>query len=90
MRKWYTGHIIRLGGRYDGKKNKVEFFDSFGAVKDALSKAADATATKATEALDANNDGTFDIQDVIILAVRTPGVHVTRSSFLRKEPGGIA
>lgn len=35
--------------------------------------------------MDANNDGTFDIQDVIILAVRTPGVHVTRSSFLRKE-----
>lgn len=67
------------------KKNKVELFDSFGAVKDALSKAADATITKATEALDANNDGTFDIQDVIILAVRTPGVHVTRSSFLRKE-----
>lgn len=67
------------------KKNKVELFDSFGAVKDALSKAVDATITKATEALDANNDGTFDIQDVIILAVRTPGVHVTRSSFLRKE-----
>ena len=34
------------------KKNKAEFLDSFGAVKDALSKAADATVTKATGALD--------------------------------------
>lgn len=62
-----------------------KMFDSFGAVKNALEKAKDTAAGKATEALDANNDGTVDIQDIIILAIKIPGVHVTRESFLRRE-----
>ena len=62
-----------------------KMFDSFGAVKNALEKAKDTAVGKATEALDANNDGTVDIQDIIILAIKLPGVHVTRESFLRKE-----
>ena len=62
-----------------------KMFDSFGAVKNALEKAKDTAVGKATEALDANNDGTVDIQDIIILAIKRPGVHVTRESFLRKE-----
>ena len=56
-----------------------------GFIEDALVKVKDSTVSKATEALDANGDGTIDIQDVIILAVKTPGVHVARDSFLRKE-----
>lgn len=62
-----------------------KMFDSFGAVKNALEKAKDTAVGKATEALDANNDGTVDIQDIIILAIKIPGVHVTRESFLRRE-----
>lgn len=62
-----------------------KMFDSFGAVKNALEKAKDTAVGKATEALDANNDGTVDIQDIIILAIKLPGVHVTRESFLRRE-----
>ena len=62
-----------------------KMFDSFGAVKNALEKAKDTAVGKATEALDASNDGTVDIQDIIILAIKLPGVHVTRESFLRKE-----
>lgn len=62
-----------------------KMFDSFGAVKNALEKAKDTAVGKATEALDANNDGTVDIQDINILAIKLPGVHVTRESFLRKE-----
>lgn len=62
-----------------------KMFDSFGAVKNALEKAKNTAVGKATEALDANNDGTVDIQDIIILAIKLPGVHVTRESFLRKE-----
>lgn len=62
-----------------------KMFDSFGAVKNALEKAKDTAVGKATEALDANNDGTVDIQDIIILVIKLPGVHVTRESFLRKE-----
>lgn len=66
-------------------EKKINVFDSFSSVKDALVKAKDTTVSKASTALDANGDGTIDIQDVIILAVRTPGVHITRDSFLRKE-----
>lgn len=62
-----------------------KMFDSFDAVKNALEKAKDTAVGKATEALDANNDGTVDIQDIIILAIKLPGVHITRESFLRKE-----
>lgn len=66
-----------------GKKRKV--VDSIDSVKEALAEAKDTTVSKASAALDANGDGTIDIQDMIILAVRTPGVHITRDSFLRKE-----
>ena len=62
-----------------------KMFDSFGAVKNALEKAKDTAVGKATEALDANNEGTVDIQNIIILAIKLPGVHITRESFLRKE-----
>lgn len=60
-------------------------FESFGAVKNALEKVKDTASSKVSGALDVNGDGTVDIQDIIILAVRIPGVHVTRDSFLRKE-----
>lgn len=35
--------------------------------------------------IDQNGDGTVDITDVILMAVKVPGIHVTRSSFLQKE-----
>lgn len=37
------------------------------------------------QALDQNNNGEIDIEDIIILAFKTPGVHVTRANFLQKE-----
>lgn len=35
--------------------------------------------------LDVNNDGSVDIQDIITLGLKTPGVRVDREKFLRKE-----
>lgn len=35
--------------------------------------------------LDYNKDGKVDIQDIIVLAIRAPGIHVDRESFLRRE-----
>ena len=35
--------------------------------------------------LDCNQDGTVDIQDIITQALRLPGIHVDRASFLKKE-----
>ena len=66
-------------------EKKANVLDALDSVKDALVNVKDTAVSKVSDALDANNDGTIDIQDVIILAVRTPGVHVTRDSFLRKE-----
>lgn len=37
------------------------------------------------KALDQNNNGEIDIEDIITLAFKTPGVHVTRANFLQKE-----
>ena len=37
------------------------------------------------KALDQNGNGTVDIEDIIMLAVKLPGVHITRSTFLKKE-----
>lgn len=36
-------------------------------------------------ALDQNGNGEIDIEDIITLAFKAPGVHVTRSDFLQKE-----
>ena len=60
-------------------KNKL--FETIDAAKDALETAKD----NAVSVLDVNNDGSVDIQDVIILALKTPGVYINRESFLRKE-----
>ncbi|MCM1439284.1 MAG: hypothetical protein NC131_08820 [Roseburia sp.] len=49
--------------------------------KNAIIKAKDA----AIKALDQNGNGTIDIEDVIILSIKSPGVHITRDDFLKKE-----
>lgn len=40
---------------------------------------------KVTETMDVNDDGNIDIEDVIILGLRTPGIKINRDDFLRKE-----
>ena len=37
------------------------------------------------EAIDQNGNGEIDIEDVIILGLKTPGVRISRSDFLRQE-----
>ena len=49
--------------------------------KNAIIKAKDAVI----KALDQNGNGTVDIEDIIVLAIKTPGVHITRANFLKKE-----
>lgn len=44
------------------------------------------TSQKAlVDSLDQDHDGQFDSTDVILLALKTPGVRIDRESFLRKE-----
>jgi hypothetical protein len=67
----------------DNEKGKVQ--DVAGKVANAAKKAIIKTKDAVTDFLDQNDDGQIDIQDIITLAIKTPGVHVTRSAFLQKE-----
>ena len=49
--------------------------------KNAIIKARDTVI----KALDQNGNGTVDIEDIIVLAIKAPGVHITRANFLKKE-----
>lgn len=40
---------------------------------------------KVFDALDVNKDGKVDTEDIIIIGLKTPGVHIDRSSFLEKQ-----
>lgn len=54
----------------------------------ASHKVADiATMSKDTvvQAVDQNGNGEIDIEDIIILGLRTPGIRINRSDFLQKE-----
>lgn len=57
-------------------------------VKKAVSKGKDIvfdSKDKVFDALDINNDGRVDTEDIIILGLRIPGVHIDREEFLRKQ-----
>ena len=45
----------------------------------------DKTKEAVFQAVDVNGDGQIDIEDVILLAFKVPGVSVNRENFLRKE-----
>ena len=49
--------------------------------KETVNKTKDVTKN----ALDVNGDGTIDLEDIIILGLRTPGVKIKRNDFLKKE-----
>lgn len=66
--------------------------NSFASVAGELGKASDKVKTgivKSTEAvnkvMDVNGDGQVDIEDVIIMGLRIPGICVNRDEFLRTE-----
>ncbi len=52
-----------------------------GKTKDLVVRSKDA----AVEVLDYNGDGHIDVEDIIILGLKTPGVKINREKFLRKE-----
>lgn len=59
-----------------------------GTVTDLAGKATDAVAqgkTAVEQAIDVNGDGKIDVEDIIILSLRIPGVRIVREEFLRAE-----
>lgn len=76
--------------------NKNVWGNSIKGVAGVISTKAGAVARKSTEsleksketvfnAIDVNGDGQIDIEDVILMAFKVPGVSVDRGNFLRKE-----
>lgn len=74
---------VRFSERVDDFVNDAsgKIIDAGGAAKDAAKNAMSAVVAK----LDANGDGQVGIEDIIVLAVKTPGVHIKRDAFLRNE-----
>lgn len=67
-------------------KNVIE--NTGNEVKKAVSKGKDIvfdSKDKVFDALDINKDGRVDTEDIIILGLRIPGVHIGREEFLRKQ-----
>lgn len=67
-------------------KNIIE--NTGNEVKKAVSKGKDIvfdSKDKVFDALDINNDGRVNTEDIIILGLRIPGVHIEREEFLRKQ-----
>lgn len=65
-----------MGIQLNNKKTKAKPVD-----KNAIIKAKDAVIN----ALDQNGNGTIDIEDIIVLAIKTPGVQIVRANFLKKN-----
>ena len=67
----------------------IETFQKVGNEVGKLGeKAKDTLVTskdKVADALDVNNDGKIDVEDVIIIALKTPGVNINRADFLEKQ-----
>ena len=67
-------------------KNVIE--NTGNEVKKAVSKGKDIvfdSKDKVFDALDINKDGRVDTEDIIVLGLRIPGVHIDREEFLRKQ-----
>ena len=72
------------------KKEKVENIVNSAkkTTTNISNKAKEITAKskdKVTTTMDANGDGNIDIQDIIILGLRIPGIGIDRRNFLEKE-----
>lgn len=55
--------------------------DTAGKAKDSAKKSQDAVI----KAVDMNGNGEIDIEDVIIMGLRVPGIKINRSEFLKAE-----
>lgn len=59
--------------------------DTLAAGKTAVLDASSTAKAAVMEQLDVNHDGKVDIEDIIILGLKTPGVKVERRKFLANE-----
>lgn len=68
-----------------GRKIAENVREKAGVAVQKSTEVMDKTKEAVFQAVDVNGDGQIDIEDVILLAFKVPGVSVNRESFLRKE-----
>lgn len=71
--------------KFDFEKIKENTVNATKKAGETVSKKAIATKDQLTKVIDQNNDGQITIEDVIIMGLKTPGVKIKRSEFLKKE-----
>ena len=80
----------------DSIKNKDNFKGNLNNLKDSVNNAASGATQKVKgmaikskdnviNTIDANGNGEVDIEDIIIIGLRTPGVKINRRDFLERE-----
>lgn len=79
----YWGRKEMISSKLKGVAENVG--DKAGAVVKHSSEAVNKTKDAVFKAVDANGDGQIDIEDVILMAFKVPGVSINRDAFLRKE-----
>lgn len=91
-----AGKAITGAAEVVKKTNGKEIVEASEKILNSAGKAAAGATEKAadivvkakdsvTNAMDVNGDGKVDIEDVIIMSLRVPGIRVSRSDFLRAE-----
>lgn len=72
--------------------NNQKTMETFQKARDEVGKLGEkakdtliASKDKVADALDVNNDGKIDVEDIIIIALKTPGVNINRADFLEKQ-----
>lgn len=67
----------------------VDLTHNVGKITTDISTKAKSTVNKSQEAVlnavDMNGNGEIDIEDVIIMGLKTPGIRINRSNFWHKE-----
>ena len=70
-------------------QKKMETFqkagDEVGKLGEKAKDTLIASKDKVADALDVNNDGKIDVEDIIIIALKTPGVNINRADFLETQ-----
>ena len=69
--------------------DKKKIGDKIGAitsnVNDKTKELVEKSKNKITTVVDVNGDGKVDIEDIVVLGLKTPGVKINRNEFLSKE-----
>ena len=69
--------------------DKKKIGDKIGAitsnVNDKTKELVEKSKNKITTVVDVNGDGKVDVEDIVVLGLKTPGVKINRSEFLSKE-----